>query len=500
MALEELEDDAATDDGAKAAEKDPLKLQVEVKSPSTCQRHITVTIPREDIERYYNEAFSEMMETAAVPGFRAGRAPRKLVEARYRKDVTDQIKNKLLLDSMTQVNETQKLAAISEPDFDPAAVELPEEGPMTFEFDLEVRPDFELPDWKGLSIERPQRDFTDKDIDRQLASVLSGYGRLVPHDGPASAGDHLTVNLVSRHDGKELARHDEQSVAISPTLSFRDGQLEKFDKLVDEVKAGDRKTAKIKLSADAANEETRGKEIELEIEVLDVKKFQLPELSHEFLERLPYGPFKTAEELREAIKESLQRQLEYQQQQQARQQITRSLTEAAGWELPPELLKRQSERELGRMVLELRRSGFSDAEIRARENQLRQNSKAETARALREHFILERIAEEEKVEVEPADYDDEIRLIAAQSGESARRVRAQLEKRGLMDSLHNQITERKVIAQVLKHAKFKDVPFNPPQRTVEALDVALGGGQEAAIPDASHTEESRPLPQQKDHT
>ena len=170
MALEELENaDDLEGDVAPAEEKKPLDLKVDVASPSACQRHITVTIPREDIERYYDEAFSEMMGTASVPGFRAGRAPRKLVEARYRKDMADQIKSKLLLDSMSQVNETQKLAAISEPDFDPAAIEVPDEGPMTFEFDLEVRPDFERPDRRGLSMDRAQRESTEEAVERYLA-------------------------------------------------------------------------------------------------------------------------------------------------------------------------------------------------------------------------------------------------------------------------------------------------------------------------------------------
>ena len=123
---------------------------------------------------------------------------------------------------------------------------------------------------------------------------------------------------------------------------------------------------------------------------------------------------------------------------------------SANWDLPPELLKRQSRRELERAVLELRRSGFSDDQIRAHENELRQNTLSTTARALKEHFILERIAEEEKISDDPQDYENEIRLIAAQSGESVRRVRAQLEKRGLMDILRNQIIERKTIELVLK--------------------------------------------------
>ena len=117
-----------------------------------------------------------------------GRAPRKLVEARFRKDVSDQVKSSLLMDSMTQISEDDNLSPISEPDFDPVAVAIPDDGPMTFEFDIEVRPEFDLPQWKGLKIERPVREFTDADVDEQLQGLLARHGRLVPHDGPAEVG------------------------------------------------------------------------------------------------------------------------------------------------------------------------------------------------------------------------------------------------------------------------------------------------------------------------
>ena len=95
--------------------------------------------------------------------------------------------------------------------------------------------------------------------------------------------------------------------------------------------------------------------------------------------------------------------------------------------------------------MELRRSGFSEAEIRPARTSCGRTARPSTATALKEHFILERIAEEEKIDVDEGDYEKEIFLIAAQSGESPRRVRAQLEKRGLMDVLRNQIIERKVL-------------------------------------------------------
>jgi trigger factor len=163
--------------------------------------------------------------------------------------------------------------------------------------------------------------------------------------------------------------------------------------------------------------------------------------------------------------------------------VTALLTAAANWDLPPDLLRRQAARELERSVLELRRSGFTDDVIQQHENELRQNSLVNTARSLKEHFILERIAEEEKIEDTPEDYDAEVSLIAGQSGESPRRVRAQLEKRGLMDVLRNQIIERKVIELVLSHAKFKEVPFHMDKTDVEALDEAAGGN-EGEIPEA----------------
>ena len=280
----------------------------------------------------------------------------------------DQVKSNLLLDSMAQVSDDQKLAAISEPDIDLAAVEVPDEGPMTFEFDIEVRPEFDMPNWKGLDVERPMRDFTEKDVDQQLQRLLAQRGRLVPFEGAAAAGDYIQVNITFKDGENVISKTEEQTLCIRPTFSFRDGKIEKFDKLMEGVKAGETREAKAKLSDSAPNEALRGKTITAVFEVLEVKKLELPELTPPFLEEL--GDFKSEEELRTALREELKRQLEYHQQQRARQQITEALVASANWDLPPDLLRRQSRRELERAVLELRRSGFSDDQIRAHENEL----------------------------------------------------------------------------------------------------------------------------------
>ena len=479
------------------SESPPLDLEVSVDEKSACERHISVTVARADIDRYFDKEFSELMESAAVPGFRPGHTPRKLIEVRFRKDVADKVKGELLMDSIAQVSEAEELSAISEPDFDVEAVELPDTGPMTFEFDLEVRPQFDMPQWKGLSIEKPVRDFNDSDIDSALENVLARYGRLVPHDGPAEAGDYVTTNLSFKDGDEVLSSASEEVIRIRPVLSFRDGTIEKFDELLSGVKAGETREGEAALTQDAPNVAMRGRNVKAVFEVLEVKKLELPELTKEFLAEM--GDFESEADLRDAVRDNLVRQLGYQQHQRAREQITEALTVSADWDLPPDLLGRQSERELSRAVMELRRSGFSDDDIKVYENQLRQNSRESTARALKEHFILERIAEDEEMEDLPEDYENEIRLIAMQSGETPRRVRARLEKGGGMDVLRNQIIERKVIELILAEARFNEVQYQPEGTKAEAIDRAAGGGErDSDIPEAVPESGAESTPEKKD--
>lgn len=473
--------EVAVDEQSGEESKQKLQLDVAIDSRSACERHITVTVAREDIDRYMNAEFSELMPKAQVPGFRPGRAPRKLIETRFRKDVAERVKMNLLMDSLEQIHEDNDLSAIGEPDLDLGAVEVPESGPMTFEFDLEVRPEFDLPNWKGMKLEKPVREIDASDIDRTLERILADRGRLVPHEGPAELGDYVTCDLTFRFADRVISEANEEVIRIRPVLSFRDGRIEQFDQLMAGAVAGDLRTGSALISPDAPNESLRGQTVTAEFKVLEVKRLQLPELNQELLDEL--GGFELEADLRDAVKEQLEQQLLYEQRQRARKQIASNLTVSATWELPPEMLKRQAGRELERAVMELQSAGFSEADIRARRNQIRQNAMAETARALKEHFILERIAESEEIDASEADYDREIELIAAHRDDSPRRVRARLEKSGSMDVLRNQIIERKVIELILEHAEFTEVPFEFEVNDVEAIDESAGG-HGAEIPDA----------------
>jgi trigger factor len=479
-----------------AAEEPSEKLQlaVEVKEKSACERHVTVTVPRSDIERYYQKQFDELVPKAEVPGFRAGRAPRKLIEKKFRKQITDQVKGSLLMDSLSQVSESEDFSAISEPDLDFEQVQIPDDGDLTYEFNIEVRPEFELPKWQGLTLTRPEHEFTDADLDLEIQQLAERFSDLIPVEEPVEADDYVVCNIESRLDGKMVAEKEEATIQVRPTLSVSDATIEGFAKLMIGASAGDKKTISAEISEFSDNEALRGKTVELEFEILDVKRIE-NRGAEQLAEKLG---IESPEKLKEIIREGAESRLQYAQREQIRDQISKSLTESADWALPPDLLKRQSHRELERAVMEMRSSGFAEPEITARQNTLRKNIMEKTETLLKEHFILERIAEEEDVQDEPKDYDVEIARIAAQQHDSPRRVRAQLERGGQMDSLRNMILERKVIELITEKATFKATDYKVDQKPDTVALNFFAGGSGSTIPTAKYDGgEAEPIPGMK---
>ncbi len=473
---------------AEAADK--LDLNLDINETSSCGRHVTVTVPRSDIEKYYQKQFDDIVPKAEVPGFRVGKAPRNLVEKKFRKQVADQVKGALLMDSLTQISESEVFSAISEPDLDYEQVTVPDEGDLKFEFNIEVRPDFDMPKWKGLTIERPEYDFTDSDVDAELEKLSAQFSTLEPVEDKVAAGDYIEANITTSLDGKDVSSASDISVRVLPTLSLADGSIEDFDKLIVGAAAEEKKSTKVTVNEFSENVELAGKELDIEFEILDVKR-----RGGDGVDGLAERTGMDMDELRTRIKEGLESRLEYRQREVVRDQISKTLTESASWELPPDLLRRQSHRELERATIEMRRSGFSEQEIRERENRIRSNILERTEMMLREHFILERIAEEENVEETEADYTMEIARIAAQQNDSPRRVRARLERTGQMDALRNMIIEGKVIEMITEAASFTATKYEPEQEsTVEAIDF-FAAGKVAQIPEAKYDGgEAEPIP------
>jgi len=434
-------------------EADTLDLQVKVDKPSACERHVVVTVPRKDVDRYFKKAFDDLGPKAEMPGFRVGKVPRKLLESRFREQITEQVKSSLVMDSLQQVTEGGDFSAISEPDMDYGAVEIPKSGDFTFEFKIEVRPEFDTPNWKGLTLTRPVHEISDKDVDEQLSKTLTRFSEGEAVDGEAISGDTLLVDITFSYEGKQLSRIEEEKIVLRNKLSLADAVIEGFENVMVGVREGESRTTTVTISESSMNQELKGKAVDAEVHVIEIRRLSVDDLRPTVLEELG---FDSVTELRGFVRSELEKQQVYFQQQELRKQVTATLTKDAKWEMPAAMVNRQTNREIQRQSLELQRSGFSESDIKSYLNVGRRNAQEMTIAALREHFILEKIAEDLKIEPTSEDYDKEIDLIAENSSSNPRKVRARLEKTGQMDALRNQIIERKVIEMVTAEAALTD--------------------------------------------
>jgi len=456
---------------AEVPVKPRLDLKTEIKDVGPCKKHIRVTIAKDAIAGVISQAVDEYTNKAEIPGFRAGRVPTELVKKRFKKEIHDQVKQRVLMVSLDQIAEDSKIDPINQPNIDFDTVDIPEDKDFEYEFEVEVRPTFDLPAYKGLKINRPVREITDKDIDDYQQGFVEQYGTQEPVEEPVAAGDFVSANIVISRNGAEYNKHEDVVVRVLPTLKLQDAEIEGFDKLLIGAKADETRTVKVKVSMEAPTVEMRGEELEVAFTVLDVKRLKTPDVDQEFCDR---AGFASVDALRTAIKRTLDRQVKYEQRQTCRTQITDRITEAANWDLPEDLVAKQVDNALRREVLEMQQAGFTSDQILARENDLRRQSLTMTRRNLKEHFILDRVATEEKIEVSELEIEQEIAAMAFQRGESPRRVRARLIKSGVIENLYAQIRERKAVDFILESAQFNDTPYNLPQdHSKAAIDRSL---------------------------
>jgi trigger factor len=470
-------------EGPGAGSKHKLEMQVDISDVGPCKKHVKVSIPRSEVERQYTESLADIGKEAVVPGFRPGRAPRQLVIKRFKKQVAEQVKSSLLMSSLEQLDEDYDLDPITQPKLDVAAIELPEDGPMSYEIDVEVRPQFTLPDYKGLSLKRPVRPISEADIDTHLQRYLERYGQIVPKlEGAAALGDYVTADLVfHRPDGSVLNEVKEIQFRLQPEMRFRDGAIPRLGDSLVGAKPGETRQAEAKLGTSTGEPALRGATVPVQVRLHDLKQMRLPEINPAFLNSIGFA---SIDELREAVQDALKRRLQAQQRQAIRRQILDQLLERTPFELPADLVRREEVNTIRRLVADLRQEGISDDEIRASEAAIRANAHETTLRSLKELILLSKIAEAEEIQVDDEDFAVEIEAMAERTGESPRRIRSRLEKEGATQQLTTQILERKVIDHILQSSTVEDdvAASAEPEVAVETLDHAAAAEAEAPEP------------------
>jgi trigger factor len=476
MSSEELDPESAVslDDPADETEEAPkrkLEIDVAITDAGPCKKHLKITIPREEIARQFEESLSELRREAVMPGFRPGRAPKQLVIKRYKKEVSNQVKQKLLASSLGQIDEDYKLDPITQPKLDIEAIELPDDGPMNFEMDIEVRPQFELPNYKGFKIRRPIIEVSEKDVDTSVTRVLEEYAQLVPKlDGAAEIGDHITADMqFLRPDGRLINEVKEIKFRLQPELRFQNGAATGLGAALTGAHPGDVREVEAKLGSAVDDPTLRGQTVKLRVQLNDLKYSRLPEINSEFLHSIG---FEDMPEMREWVRAALNRRASSEVRRVVRRQIVDLLLRQTPFDLPTDLVAREEKNTTARLVEQLKREGMTDKEIKARAAEIRANAHETTMATLKELLILLKIADAEGIKVEESDIDIEIHAMAERADESVRRVRARLEKEGGTENLATQILENKVIDKICEYSEIEDVavPKAQPEPEVETVD------------------------------
>lgn len=204
-----------------------MTLGVDVKDIGPCKKHVKVKVPQTDIAYIRNFVLDEMKSKAAVPGFRPGKAPKDIIAKRFSRELNDEIKQKVLIGSLEQLSQDTNIEPINEPDLDVENLTIPDAGDFEYEFQVEVRPAFDLPAYDQITIKRPVRETGDTDIDEAQQRFLEQYAELVPSDGAVEPGDSVKICASFDYQGARCrttltsrpvsAPHCDSKTARSPT-------------------------------------------------------------------------------------------------------------------------------------------------------------------------------------------------------------------------------------------------------------------------------------------
>lgn len=441
---------------AEQTETPEFVYPVKVEDAGPATKKVTVEIPPARIAEKLAEQFKDIRKQAAIPGFRPGHAPQKLVEKRFQADVREQVRRTLVSESYQQALEKHSLQAIGEPDFDdPDKIQLPEgDAPLSYSFQVEVQPDIKLPELKGLKIRKPKISVTEENVQQAMNNLLEQQGTLVPvEDRGVQSKDYLTADVHAKVDGNEVThQHDAQLVARPGRIAGI--QIDDLDKQLDGMKPGETRTIKVAAPDTHPSEAMRGKAVEIEIALKDIKRMELAELTDEFLTNLG---FKTEADLREALRKQMEERLNYDIQQAMREQVNKHLLDSVQIELPSKLSDKQTDRIVSRRSVDLMMRGMSREQVEANIEKLRGGAKEEAARELKLFFILHKVATEQAVDVSEAELNGRIAMLAAQRGRRPEKVKQEMAKDGSLTNLFVQMREQKAIDKVLESAEIEEV-------------------------------------------
>jgi len=440
---------------AEEQQSTALKNTVTIEPAGPCKKKVAIEVPEQTIKSATDEQYNTLRKEALVPGFRKGRAPRRLLEKRFGKETTEQVKLKLLADASDLAIKDNKLDILGEPDIDFEKIELPAQGPLKFDFQVEVRPEFDLPQLEGIPVTRTKLEVTDEQINREIEQLRKWSGIWTPREeGVVENSDQIIADVVLKVEGAEAEQKlDNAEIYVRRNGFVGEIPVEKLDELLAGAKSGDTKQTSVEVPKTYFREEYRGKKIDVQVTIKDIKWLKPAQLDETFLKRMGA---KNEDELREKTRDALHSRLEQQTRAEMTQQIYQYLLDNTNFDLPLDLVAEQATTLLKRQYVNLMIRGLSREQIDEQMEQLRASSEEQAKEQLKTFFVMDKVADKFGIDVSEEEINGHIAQLAIHQGQRPERLKEEMTRDGSLAQFKLEVRQSKCIAKLLESAKITE--------------------------------------------
>jgi trigger factor len=432
-------------------------VNVTVEKLAPCKRLLRVEIGLDQVEQSFQEMTAEFQREARLPGFRPGKAPKDMVAKRYEAEIQEEVKRKLITDSYKKAVHEQKLTVVGSPDLE--EIQFTRGQPLQFAATLEIAPEFEMPEYKGLPASREIASVTPQDIERALHALAQRQTKFDTVPRELKNGDVAVVNYTGSCDGRPITDTAPTARGLTEQKGFwvnvdDTSFIPGFGSQLLGMKAGDKRQVTVDFPADFVVPQLGGKKGVYDVELVEAKEKRVPALDEEFAKA--YGA-DNLEKLREGVRADLQRELNLKQSRAIRHQVTQNLLDKVQCDLPESIVEEETRNIVYGIVNENQQRGIPKEAIDAEKEQIYATANATARQRVKASFIFQRVAEKEGVRVEQLEIARRLQDIAAQHKVPVDKLVKDFEKSGRIADIYNQLLSEKVIDLLVQFARIQDV-------------------------------------------
>jgi len=410
-----------------------------------------VEVDAEKFDQALSQAYKKLVKQVNVPGFRRGKAPRRVVESYVGKAALYNEAVELVIpDAYVEALEETGVEPIEQPEVELLHVE--EGEPVKFKATVKVKPEVELGVYKELEVTQAPVEVNEEEVDKELERLRDKHAQLVTLDeGNVKKGDMATIDFTGRVDGEEFEGGQASDYALEiGSGSFIPG----FEDQLEGMAVGETKVISVTFPEEYQNKDLAGKEAEFTVTVKGLKRKELAALDDEFAKDI--SEFDTLEELRADVLNSLKQAAQDRAKQEMRTEVITKAVDNATVEIPAEMVDSQVEQMKKDMEQRLMSQGLSMENYmtytESNMEQLEENLRPEAERSEKTALVLDTIAKEEQIEVNDEDLENKIGEMAGQYQQDSKTLKKILESQNQLDYLKGRIAREKTVDFLLKNA------------------------------------------------